>query len=106
MYAIPYTPETTRQEIMSSFGVMGIPSLIVMNSKGKVITTSGRSAVEGNAAGCVEEWKEGKPGIHWISALNWGSILFYVALAMFWWWWRRSEKVVSKLAPEELRYHG
>jgi hypothetical protein len=89
MYAIPYTPEDTRQQIMSSFGVYGIPSLIVMDSEGKVITKSGRGAVEGNPGGCVEEWKSGKAGGGgWGSSVSWTNILFYGGILLFWMWWQ------------------
>ena len=87
MYALPYVPEDARREIMSSFGVHGIPSLVVMDSTGKIITKSGRSAVEGNPNRCVEEWLKGKPGTTWISAINWMGIFLYAALFLIWWWY-------------------
>lgn len=91
MYAIPYSPESGRQQIMSSLGVYGIPSLIVMDSSGKVITTSGRGAVEGNPEKCVEEWLHGKPGTNWISGINWMSVVLYSFLFLVWWWYSRSK---------------
>jgi hypothetical protein len=86
MYALPYVPEDARKEIMSSVGISGIPSLIVMDSTGKIITKYGRSAVDGNSKKCVEEWLKGKPGTTWISAINWAAVLFYPALFLIWWW--------------------
>jgi len=62
MYAIPYDPESRRRQIMSALNVNKIPSLIVLDSSGNVITTSGRIAVEDNSEKCVEEWLQGKPG--------------------------------------------
>lgn len=74
---------------MSTLGVYGIPSLIVMDSSGKVITKSGRSAVEGNPDRCVEEWLQGKPGTRWISGINWMTIVLYLGLFLVWWWYTR-----------------
>jgi hypothetical protein len=91
MYALPYAPETIRQQIMSSLGVRGIPSLIVMDSTGKVVTHSGRGAVEGNPEGCVDEWLQGKEGTNWKGSFNWMSILLYVGLFVGWWWWSHSK---------------
>ena len=63
MYALPYSPASTRQEIMSTLGVRGIPSLIVIDSMtGNVITKSGRRAVEGNKEGCVGAMVAGEGG--------------------------------------------
>ena len=90
MYAIPYTPENVRSQIMSSFGIAGIPSLVILDSKGRVITTSGRAAVEHNADHCVEEWLQGKPGSNLKSAINWFSMLFYVVVIALYIWWIKS----------------
>ena len=46
---------------MSIFEVYRIPSLIVLDSSGKVITASGKSDVEDNPQNCVEEWLQKKP---------------------------------------------
>jgi hypothetical protein len=97
MYAIPYTPEPTRQKIMSSFNIYGIPTLIVMDSTGKVITTSGQGAVEGNPDGCVDEWLSGKPGVNWTSNFNWKSLLFYIGIILFYMWWARSKRGGDKV---------
>jgi hypothetical protein len=87
MYAIPYSPENTRTQVMSALGVAGIPCLVVMDSKGRVITTSGRGAVEYNSEHCVEEWLQGKPGTSIRNMVNWFSIFFYaVIIALFIWW--------------------
>ena len=92
MYAIPYYPEPGRQEIMSSLGVYGIPSLIVMDATGKVITKSGRAAVEGNPDGCVQEWLQGKKGTSWIGGINWMSWIVYVGLFLLWRWYQSRGK--------------
>jgi hypothetical protein len=80
---------------MSSIGVHGIPSLIVMDSKGKIITKSGRASVEGNPGRCVEEWLQGKSGTTWTSGINWMSILLYGGLFLLWWWYSHSRKNVA-----------
>lgn len=76
---------------MSALGVYGIPSLIVMDSSGKIITTSGRGAVEGNPENCVEEWLHGKTGTSWTSGINWMSVVLYTVLFLVWWWYSRSK---------------
>lgn len=75
---------------MNALGVAGIPALVVLDSTGKVITTSGRAAVESNPEGCVEEWLEGKPGVGAQSSVNWFSIMFYVIIIALWVLWMRS----------------
>ena len=91
MYALPYSPESSRTELMASLGVHGIPSLIVFDSNGQVITKSGRAAVDGNPDGCVKEWLEGKPGTTWVSGINWMSIFMYMAFFLVWWWYSQSK---------------
>jgi len=87
MYAVPYTPETARQKIMQTLGIRGIPSLVVMTSKGEVVTTQGRAAVESNPQGCVQEWARGESGSTFLGGINWSLILLYVGLFVLWWWW-------------------
>ena len=90
MYAIPWSPESTRENLSSAFGIAGIPALVVIDSKGKVITTSARTAVEYNGEKCVEEWLQGKPGNSLKSMINWFSILFYVAIFALYMFWSRA----------------
>lgn len=89
MYAVPYHPETARQKIMETLGIRGIPSLVVMRSKGEVVTSQGRAAVESNAEGCVKEWLGGRSGSTALQGVNWRLILLYVGLFLVWWWWTR-----------------
>lgn len=63
-----------------------------MDSKGKIITKSGREAVGGNSDGCVEEWLQGKAGTTWTSGTNWMRILLYGGLFLLWWWYSQSRK--------------
>lgn len=92
MYAIPYQPESARQEIMSALGVHGIPALIVIETAtGKVITKSGRGAVANNPDGCVDEWLAGRSGTTWLSGINWTSILLYLGLFLVWRWYSSSK---------------
>jgi len=75
---------------MSALGTAGIPTLVVMDSKGKIITTSARGAVTRNPEGCVQEWLQGNPGAGVIGRINWMSILLYVLIVSLGWWWLRS----------------
>ena len=90
MYAIPYTPESMRTQLMSALGISGIPCLVVMDSKGKIITTSGRMAVEYNSERCVEEWLQGNPGTSMKNMVNLFSIFFYVVVIALFIWWMKS----------------
>ena len=86
---MPYSPEPARQKIMETLGVRGIPSLVVMTSRGEVVTTQGRAAVESNPEGCVSEWMAGRSGstMTMMGGINWSLMLLYVALFAAWWWW-------------------
>lgn len=77
---------------MSSLGIYGIPSLVVMDSGGKIITTSGRGAVEANPDGCIREWSQGKSGATWTSGINWTTIVLYGGLFLGWWWYSHTKK--------------
>jgi len=46
------------QQLSERFGVSGIPYLVVLKSDGTVITTDGRSAVQGQGPPVVKTWKK------------------------------------------------
>eukprot|EP00457_Paulinella_chromatophora_P002110 gb/GEZN01002114.1/.p2 GENE.gb/GEZN01002114.1/~~gb/GEZN01002114.1/.p2 ORF type:complete len:336 (+),score=38.07 gb/GEZN01002114.1/:1154-2161(+) len=43
--AIPFEETQLRQQLMQAFGVRGIPTVVLLDENGKLITTDGRSAV-------------------------------------------------------------
>eukprot|EP00760_Papus_ankaliazontas_P039034 PhM_4_TR9471/c2_g1_i2/m.2196/K17609/NXN; nucleoredoxin len=50
--AIPFNPETkddANSHLMSEFGLSTIPSLVILNPDGSVVTTAGRNVVLGDA---------------------------------------------------------
>eukprot|EP00164_Ancoracysta_twista_P001638 GFYU01002153.1.p1 GENE.GFYU01002153.1~~GFYU01002153.1.p1 ORF type:complete len:208 (+),score=56.12 GFYU01002153.1:31-624(+) len=68
---LPYAKRDTVQRVCEKIQVMGIPSLAVLDRvSGDIITTWGRSAVERNPDGCVEEWKKGGHGVSWFQYLK------------------------------------
>jgi len=58
--SIPFSDETSRQELGQRFGVRGIPSFIVLNGEtGDVVDKDGRSTVMSNKdapAGALSKW--------------------------------------------------
>ena len=54
--ALPYT-DTRNKVFKQQFGVTGIPTLIVLNKSGEVVTYDGRSDVAYFKDDWVEEWK-------------------------------------------------
>ena len=46
------------QELSEKYAVSGIPSLIVLNSKGNVVVKNGRQDVAGNGAKAFDDWIE------------------------------------------------
>ena len=76
---------------MTSLEIYGIPTLVVFDSNGKVITKSGKAAVEGNPEECLGAWKNGKAGVRWTTGINWFSILFYILLIYLWRLWSQSK---------------
>lgn len=53
--AVPYKSKL-RDELMQHFGVRGIPSLIILDSKGNTITTNGRGDVTSEGAKAYKKW--------------------------------------------------
>ncbi|CAI2383952.1 unnamed protein product [Moneuplotes crassus] len=39
------------------FGITGIPTLVILNKKGEIITYDGRADVQSMRAECIEEWR-------------------------------------------------
>jgi hypothetical protein len=71
---------------MDFFGIAGIPTLVVLDAQGTVITTSGRRAVDQNPEGCVAEWEQGKSGAPTGTGIPWGSWIFYgLVIGLFIW---------------------
>lgn len=55
--AVPYHYETMRLELTALFGVQGIPTLVITDSDGNVITTDGRAQVNLDPTGIVKKFK-------------------------------------------------
>ena len=53
--AVPFNSQL-RQELMQHFGVRGIPSLIILDSKGKTLSTNGRGDVTSEGAKAYRKW--------------------------------------------------
>ena len=53
--AIPFESET-RSQLGSRFGVRGIPTLIVVDSAGKVLSSNGRGDIEAKGAAAYDGW--------------------------------------------------
>eukprot|EP00746_Dinoflagellata_sp_MGD_P091801 gnl/MRDRNA2_/MRDRNA2_36364_c0_seq1.p1 gnl/MRDRNA2_/MRDRNA2_36364_c0~~gnl/MRDRNA2_/MRDRNA2_36364_c0_seq1.p1 ORF type:complete len:423 (+),score=121.86 gnl/MRDRNA2_/MRDRNA2_36364_c0_seq1:80-1348(+) len=55
--ALPYSDRTKKEELSKKFKVSGIPSLVILDSEGKVITKDGRQAVSEDPIGEEFPWK-------------------------------------------------
>ena len=51
--AIPYEDATNRQQLTTLYGIQGIPSLVLLNPDGSVITEDGRGEVNDDSQGTV-----------------------------------------------------
>merc|ERR1712217_212311 len=51
--ALPYAKRAEKELLSDSFGVQGIPSFVVLNPDGTVLTTDGRSKVMGDPTGAT-----------------------------------------------------
>jgi len=57
--ALPYG-DKHKETLAAKFNVSGIPKLVILNSKGEVITESGRNYVSGDDTAIFEKWASGK----------------------------------------------
>jgi len=55
--AIPYSERECKEKLSKKFKVKGIPTLVILDTDGSVITTDGRSAVTEDATGENFPWK-------------------------------------------------
>ena len=80
--AIPYSSgRVEREQLASTFGVMGIPTLTVVGSDGTVLATNARGAVSGDEHGAGFPW-EGASGGGGASAL-WVVLLVIIVLWVY-----------------------
>jgi len=59
-----------RDDLIKELGVNSIPSLVVVDTEGKVVTSSGRFAIQSNPEGCVADWKKGSSGFKLLKFLT------------------------------------
>eukprot|EP01119_Soliformovum_irregulare_P025868 TRINITY_DN9691_c0_g1_i1.p1 TRINITY_DN9691_c0_g1~~TRINITY_DN9691_c0_g1_i1.p1 ORF type:complete len:127 (+),score=13.88 TRINITY_DN9691_c0_g1_i1:145-525(+) len=62
--SVPFRSRS-RHTLMSSFSAPYIPTLIVLNPDGQVVSEWGRSAVSTNAETCLDGWRRGEAGVSW-----------------------------------------
>jgi len=55
--ALPYDDRETKEALSKHFGVEGIPTFVILDEEGKVITTDGRSSVSGDPEGKEFPWR-------------------------------------------------
>ena len=51
--AVPYEDSATRTELTTLYGIQGIPSLVLLNPDGSVITEDGRGEINDDPQGMV-----------------------------------------------------
>lgn len=54
-FTIPYEDNASRSQLTTLFGIQGIPSLILLNPDGSVITEDGRGEVNDDPEGTVKK---------------------------------------------------
>lgn len=54
--AIPYEDSASRTQLTALYGVQGIPSLILLNPDGSIITEDGRGEVNDDPQALVNIW--------------------------------------------------
>jgi len=55
--ALPFTEEARKKELNKKFKVSGIPSVVILDSHGALITTDGRAAISADPKGEEMPWK-------------------------------------------------
>ena len=55
--ALPFSERDRKEKLSSKFKVRGIPTLVILDADGSVITTDGRSAVSEDPTGAAFPWK-------------------------------------------------
>ena len=60
--AVPKDDEQRIQNLKQKFGVSGIPTLVVLDKKGDVVTHEGRVDVQTSQDGAFEAWQKKKAG--------------------------------------------
>mmetsp|Transcript_25021 Transcript_25021/g.34844 ORF Transcript_25021/g.34844 Transcript_25021/m.34844 type:complete len:193 (+) Transcript_25021:138-716(+) len=58
-----------RQDLIKEMSVNSIPTLVIVDAEGQVVTSSGRAAIIHNPTGCLNDWKKGSKGFSWLSAI-------------------------------------
>jgi len=57
-YAVPYDQTETRESLNEQFGIRGIPSLLVLDQQGKLVTKEGRADVMKLKEKAVDSWEQ------------------------------------------------
>ena len=55
--ALPYADRARKDSLSKKFKVSGIPSFVILDEEGKVITTEGRKAISADPQGAEFPWK-------------------------------------------------
>jgi len=55
--ALPFEERETKEKLSKKFKVQGIPSLVILDSEGKLITKDGQAAISGDPEGAEFPWK-------------------------------------------------
>jgi nucleoredoxin len=67
---VSWEASSIRDGLFTQYGIYSIPTLLVLDRTGKVITTWGKSAILKNSKGCIDEWKQGRSGVGWLQLLR------------------------------------
>ena len=58
--AIPYTDEARISSLKQRYGINGIPTLVILDPQGSLVTYEGRKDIMKDTAQCIKEWDADK----------------------------------------------
>jgi nucleoredoxin len=56
--AIPYTDEQRIQNLKQRFGINGIPTLVVLDRRGEMVSFEGRIDIQNHQKAAFEQWQK------------------------------------------------
>ena len=69
-YSLPFQERSLANQLATKMGIKMIPTLVILNQKGQVISDWGKSAVLKNPDNCIQEWEKGESGVSWFQLLS------------------------------------
>ena len=68
--AVPFEKQDIRNRLSSSCGIYSIPTLVIFDENGIQLTKDGRGCVTSKADTCLADWRNGQPGIEYVTCVG------------------------------------